>query len=69
MRRGSVLHTCRDCGALRFLSRRDLDCRARPRCLACGGPLEVTLSSGRKKLADAHDASVEQAARAMLRMQ
>lgn len=34
--------TCRDCGAQRNVRRFELDRAAKPRCLKCGGPLELS---------------------------
>ena len=41
---------CRDCKTLRFVTRRELNRAARPRCLRCGGPLEETKETHDRRL-------------------
>jgi hypothetical protein len=45
---GTIQHKCRDCGHFRYVKPQELYHAARPRCLACGGPLEISAQGGEK---------------------
>ena len=57
--RGKRQMKCRDCGAVRYVTMKDLTHAARPRCLACGGPVELSFP-GRDQLDDCRTAADEQ---------
>ncbi len=41
---------CLDCGVMRHVSRLERNRAARPRCLACGGPIEMTMAEEKRTL-------------------
>lgn len=44
---------CTDCGKLRYVTQRELDRAARPRCIGCGGPItEISVSRERREVDD-----------------
>lgn len=45
LRKTNYSHRCRDCGVLRYTTAREWARAARPKCMACGGPLIETESS------------------------
>lgn len=51
---GSTLsYQCRDCRKVRYVSRRELNRAAKPRCLGCGGPLVETNTTAEKTMSEA----------------
>jgi hypothetical protein len=42
--------TCIDCGSRRQVSRNEWNRAARPRCLACGGPVEISVAANEQRL-------------------
>jgi len=48
-----------DCGRLQYPTRNELQRAARVRCVDCGGTLEEC-NAARGKIADVHDARIEQ---------
>lgn len=49
-RRGVVKCACCDCKKEQMLHRGNFDRAARPRCYACGGPMEVISVRGRESM-------------------